>query len=97
MEELVEARNLIEVELAGLAAPRATVAGIEEIGAHLDEMETSRLMSSGFQASRHRCSFGSRPSLTQSNSHECSASGSEPTSELDRQGVAIRFRYGNGA
>lgn len=37
-QELVEARALIEIELAGLAAQRATTADLEEIGVHLDEM-----------------------------------------------------------
>jgi GntR family transcriptional repressor for pyruvate dehydrogenase complex len=38
-QELVDARRLIEVELAGLAAERATTADLEEIGKHLDELE----------------------------------------------------------
>jgi GntR family transcriptional regulator, transcriptional repressor for pyruvate dehydrogenase complex len=37
--ELVDARRLIEVELAGLAAERATTDDLEEIGKHLDELE----------------------------------------------------------
>lgn len=41
VEELVEARKFIEVELAGLAAERATPDDLKEIGAHLDEMESS--------------------------------------------------------
>jgi len=40
-QELVEARKLIEVELAGLAAERATPADLKEIGVHLDQMESS--------------------------------------------------------
>lgn len=39
--ELVEARKLIEVELAGLAAERATADDLKTIGAHMDEMESS--------------------------------------------------------
>lgn len=39
--ELVEARTLIEVELAGLAAERATAENVKEIGAYLDQMEDS--------------------------------------------------------
>jgi GntR family transcriptional repressor for pyruvate dehydrogenase complex len=41
IQELVEARKLIEVELAGLAAERATPSDLKEIGLHLDEMENS--------------------------------------------------------
>jgi GntR family transcriptional repressor for pyruvate dehydrogenase complex len=40
-QELVEARKLIEIELAGLAAERATPADLKEIGVHLDQMEIS--------------------------------------------------------
>jgi GntR family transcriptional regulator, transcriptional repressor for pyruvate dehydrogenase complex len=40
-QELVEARKLIEVELSGLAAERATSADLKQIGVHLDQMETS--------------------------------------------------------
>jgi len=40
-QELVEARKLIEVELAGLAAERATSADLKGIGVHLDQMEVS--------------------------------------------------------
>jgi GntR family transcriptional repressor for pyruvate dehydrogenase complex len=40
-EELVEARRLIEVELAGLAADRATNADLKELGGYLDQMESS--------------------------------------------------------
>ena len=39
--ELVEARKLIETELAGLAAERATADDLKEIGKHLDRMERS--------------------------------------------------------
>ena len=39
--ELVEARKLIETELAGLAAERASADDLKEIGAHLDRMEHS--------------------------------------------------------
>jgi GntR family transcriptional repressor for pyruvate dehydrogenase complex len=39
--ELIEARKLIEVELAGLAAARATPDDLQQIGVHLDEMEGS--------------------------------------------------------
>ena len=39
--ELVEARKLIEVELAGLAAVRSTPDDLQQIGIHLDTMETS--------------------------------------------------------
>lgn len=38
-QELVEARTLIEVELAGLAAQRATTTDLEGIGAQLDRMD----------------------------------------------------------
>jgi len=41
-QELVEARALIEVELAGLAAQRATAADLEEIGVHLDEWDEAK-------------------------------------------------------
>jgi GntR family transcriptional regulator, transcriptional repressor for pyruvate dehydrogenase complex len=36
--ELIEARTVIEVELAGLAAEHATAANLKEIGDHLDRM-----------------------------------------------------------
>jgi GntR family transcriptional repressor for pyruvate dehydrogenase complex len=39
--ELIEARTLIEVELAGLAAIRSTPNDLQQIGAYLDAMETS--------------------------------------------------------
>jgi GntR family transcriptional repressor for pyruvate dehydrogenase complex len=39
--ELIEARMLIEVELAGLAATRSTSDDLKEIGVHLDEMESA--------------------------------------------------------
>ncbi len=39
-QDLIEARTLIEVELAGLAAQRATTADLEEIGKYLDQLET---------------------------------------------------------
>lgn len=39
--ELVEARKLIEVELAGMAASRATPDDLKQIGIHLDTMENS--------------------------------------------------------
>jgi len=41
IQELVEARKLIEIELAGLAAERATPSDLKEIGVHLDQMESS--------------------------------------------------------
>jgi GntR family transcriptional regulator, transcriptional repressor for pyruvate dehydrogenase complex len=41
VQELVEARKLIEVELAGLAAERATPSDLRQIGVHLDQMESS--------------------------------------------------------
>ncbi|HEY7212400.1 MAG TPA: FadR/GntR family transcriptional regulator [Bryobacteraceae bacterium] len=41
IQELVEARKLIETELSGLAAERATADDLKEIGAHLDRMEHS--------------------------------------------------------
>jgi len=41
IQELVEARRLIETELAGLAAERATADDLKLIGAHLDRMEAS--------------------------------------------------------
>lgn len=40
-KELVEARRLMEVELAGLAAERATAGDLKGIGEHLDRMEAS--------------------------------------------------------
>jgi GntR family transcriptional repressor for pyruvate dehydrogenase complex len=39
VHELVEARKLIETELAGMAAERATAEDLSQIGAHLDRME----------------------------------------------------------
>jgi GntR family transcriptional repressor for pyruvate dehydrogenase complex len=39
VRELVEARKLIETELAGMAAERATAEDLKQIGAHLDRME----------------------------------------------------------
>ena len=39
VHELVEARKLIETELAGLAAERATADDLKEIGVQLDRME----------------------------------------------------------
>lgn len=41
IQELVEARKLIETELSGLAAERATAEDLKQIGAHLDRMESS--------------------------------------------------------
>jgi len=38
-QELVEARSLIELELAGFAAQRATAEDLKEIGHHMDQME----------------------------------------------------------
>ncbi|MSV27385.1 MAG: FadR family transcriptional regulator [Bryobacterales bacterium] len=40
-DELIEARKLIEVELAGLASVRSTPEDLKQIGVHLDTMETS--------------------------------------------------------
>lgn len=40
--ELVEARTVIEVELAGLAAEHATADDLKEIGEHLDQMIRSK-------------------------------------------------------
>jgi len=40
-QELIEARQLIEVELAGFAAERATADDLKELGNHLDRMESS--------------------------------------------------------
>ncbi len=48
-QELVEARTLIEVELAGLAAQRASTTDLEEIGGHLDEMEEAQADIERFQ------------------------------------------------
>jgi GntR family transcriptional regulator, transcriptional repressor for pyruvate dehydrogenase complex len=39
--ELIEARTLIEVELAGLAASRSTPKDLQQIGSYLDAMEIS--------------------------------------------------------
>lgn len=41
IQELVEARRLIETELSGLAAERATAEDLKQIGTHLDRMENS--------------------------------------------------------
>lgn len=41
VHELVEARKLIETELAGLAANRATAEDLKQIGSQLDRMERS--------------------------------------------------------
>jgi len=41
VHELVEARKLIETELAGLAAERATAEDLKQIGVHLERMERS--------------------------------------------------------
>jgi GntR family transcriptional repressor for pyruvate dehydrogenase complex len=41
IQELVEARRLIETELSGLAAERATADDLKQIGTHLDRMEHS--------------------------------------------------------
>lgn len=46
--ELVEARTLIEVELAGLAAERATPASVERLSEELDAMERLRGDPQGF-------------------------------------------------
>jgi len=51
VHELVEARKLIEVELAGLAAERATPSDLKEIGVHLDQMESSMADVDQFQRS----------------------------------------------
>jgi GntR family transcriptional repressor for pyruvate dehydrogenase complex len=48
VHELVEARKLIETELAGLAAERATADDLRQIGIHLDRMEGSLTSASGF-------------------------------------------------
>ena len=40
--ELIEARTVIEVELAGLAAEHAVAENLREIGEHIDRMETAR-------------------------------------------------------
>jgi GntR family transcriptional regulator, transcriptional repressor for pyruvate dehydrogenase complex len=48
-QELVEARTLIEVELAGLAAQRATTTDLEQIGAPLDEMDQAQADVERFQ------------------------------------------------
>lgn len=42
VHELVEARRLMETELAGLAAERATAEDLQVIGKHLDDMERSK-------------------------------------------------------
>lgn len=48
--ELIEARKLIEVELAGSAALRATPEDLKQIGIHLDEMEVFLSDVAKFQA-----------------------------------------------
>ncbi len=48
VRELVEARKLIETELAGMAAERATAEDLKQIGAHLDRMERSPEIPSEF-------------------------------------------------
>jgi GntR family transcriptional repressor for pyruvate dehydrogenase complex len=48
--ELIEARKLIEVELAGSAALRATPDDLKRIGIHLDDMEASLDDVAKFQA-----------------------------------------------
>jgi len=48
VHELVEARKLIETELAGMAAERATAEDLSQIGVHLDRMESSIDSLSGF-------------------------------------------------
>ena len=48
--ELIEARKLIEVELAGSAALRATPDDLKLLGIHLDEMETALRDVARFQA-----------------------------------------------
>lgn len=48
--ELIEARKLIEVELAGSAALRATPEDLKQIGVHLDEMDASIQDVAKFQA-----------------------------------------------
>ena len=40
--ELIEARTLIEVELAGLAAEHATAEDLKELSTHLDQMQKTR-------------------------------------------------------
>jgi len=49
-QELVEARRLIEVELVGLAAERATPENLKELSGHLDRMEASLNDEAAFQA-----------------------------------------------
>ncbi len=48
-QELIEARRLIEVELVGFAAERATSDDLKEVGRHLDEMEDHVSEQSAFQ------------------------------------------------
>jgi len=48
-QELIEARRLIEVELAGLATERATVEDLRLIGSHLDKMEANLDVLATFQ------------------------------------------------
>ncbi|MEO8658274.1 MAG: FadR/GntR family transcriptional regulator [Bryobacteraceae bacterium] len=50
VHELVEARKLIESELAALAAERATAEDLKQLGVHLDRMEASRQVQSDFLA-----------------------------------------------
>src|SRR5262249_20604736 len=46
--ELIEARKLIECELVGLAAERATAEELKNIGNHLDRMEQALAMPEEF-------------------------------------------------
>lgn len=48
VHELVEARKLIETEMAGLAAERATAEDLKQIGTQLDRMERSEKILSEF-------------------------------------------------
>ncbi|MBS1850461.1 MAG: FadR family transcriptional regulator [Acidobacteria bacterium] len=48
-QELVEARQLIEVELAGFAAVRATAENLKELGHQLDRMQANRTDVTSFQ------------------------------------------------
>jgi GntR family transcriptional repressor for pyruvate dehydrogenase complex len=50
VHELVEARKLIESELAALAAERATADDLKQLGVHLDRMEESLEQQSEFLA-----------------------------------------------
>jgi len=49
--ELIEARRLIEVELSGFAADRASADDLKEIGTHLDHMDVSLSDLPAFQES----------------------------------------------